>query len=280
MRYKNERFNGSGRKLVRAEHYHTRPRRRLPEHGDPAVRCRDPPGFVESRAAVAERLRQPLVVGGLVVALGRDADQDPRRRRPSSLGRPDRPGRSGPGSGPRSRPRRAPSPPPRPATPASGSAAIEPSIASGAGGVDPERRRRRSRPSRASAWFAAMIAGQPPSGPRARHPVDRGGQREEPVGSAVPTQSNSSRKRAGPRAASLAPCEMTSGWIRRGGRRGPTGRRCPSARTATCARCPVQYAAPSASSVERHHARRVGAVDERVDAAPLELGDELARRAG
>ena len=95
----------------------------------------------------------------------------------------------------------------------SGSVAIEPSIESGAGGSMPSASQSRSRPSSASAWFDAMTSGQPPGACAAIQSIAAGSVRN-PVGSAVPTQSNSWRKRVRSPSGAFAPCDTTSGWIR------------------------------------------------------------------
>ncbi len=62
----------------------------------------------------------------------------------------------------------------------------------------------------APAWFAAMIAGHPPSTWPAIQSIAAGRLRAA-VGSPVPVQSNSSRKRDRSVRGSLAPWEMTVG---------------------------------------------------------------------
>ena len=91
----------------------------------------------------------------------------------------------------------------------------------------------------------------------------------------MPTQSNSWRNRVRPPSSALAPCDTTSGWIR--SRRSARTHRTPVpfGPHSHLWPLPVQYAAPSASMSSGEHPGRVRAVDERVDAAPVELGDEL-----
>ena len=107
----------------------SRRRRARPTFGSSSGR----PASLQPSQASGERLRQPVVVSRFVVALGGDPDQDPvRSRRPSMPPGPAN-HRWGPGSDRRA-PEHVPRPPPRQASriPGMGSAAMDPSIESGA----------------------------------------------------------------------------------------------------------------------------------------------------
>ena len=166
-----------------------------------------------------ERLRQPVVIGRLVVALGGDPDQHLLRRAVAGergpRGRASR--RSGPGCRPPARGwRRRASAPASSAMPGTGTAAIDPSIESGAGGGDPERRGDPVPPGDRE----LVVAGhdrRPATAVRGRrrHPGDRGGQRQVRRRVARCPSSRTRRGSAiGRSAASFAPCDTTSGWIR------------------------------------------------------------------
>ena len=133
--------------------------------------------------------------------------------------------------------------------PGRGSAAIDPSIDRAPAPPPRARRRRRSRPATASAWLAAMH-GRPAAaigrGARPSSRSRRGGSGSA-VGSAVPIQSNSSRKRDRSGSAAFAPWDTTSGWIR-SRRSSRTHRKAAALRRAQpLVAVAGQYAAPSAS---------------------------------
>jgi len=90
-------------------------------------------------------------------------------------------------------------------SPGSGSAAIDPSIELGASASIPSAPATISRPLSASAWLAAMTPAQPPS-PKASSAIQSiaVGSVRKPVGSLVPTQSNSWRKRVRPASGAFA----------------------------------------------------------------------------
>ena len=199
-----------------------------------AVRC-SPLGAAQP---AGERCGQPLVVGRLVVALGRDPDQDLLRRSAASHCQ-DRPARRsvprsilgqetprellgrGLARHPRKRDRRH-----------------RTSIESGAGGADAQRLMRE-----VSTSQRQRVVGRHDRRPAAafrferRHPVDRGRHGQERRGSDVPTQSNSAGTasgRRGPRSRhGIRPADARQ----HAGRRGPRGSRNPSGCTPICARC-------------------------------------------
>ena len=191
--------------------------------------------------------------------------------------------RPGPGSGPRARAR---GPKRRRggvvAEPGNGQRGHRPEHRVGRRRRDPERRAIRSRPSSASAWFAAMTAGQPPPSACAAPPSSRSppGAPGTPSDPRVPP----SRTRPGSGVRSIERLVRAVRHDQRMDpvapvRAGPRAPPSPSARTATCGRC---------RSSRPRRARRgragpcpaLGAVDERVDAPAVELRDELARPAG
>ena len=99
-------------------------------------------------------------------------------------------------------------------------------------------------------------------------------------GSSVPAQSNSSRKRVRSVRVELAPCETTSGWMSRlAVARGPGGSAMPLGAHSHLWALPVLVRRAEGVEVDGHHARRVRAVDERVDPAAVQLADESLDRA-
>ena len=155
------------------------------------------------------------------------------------------------------------------ATPGSGQRGHRPEHRVGRRRLDPERVGQRSRPASASAWLAASTAGQPPPSGAATSRIQSiaAGSVRNPVGSAVPTQSNSWRKRD-------RSAEHGVGAVRHDQRVDPLaavladpqhGRALRPAQPLVAVGRPVGGA--ERVDVDRDHARCVGRVDERVDAS-------------
>ena len=164
--------------------------------------------------------------------------------------------------------------------PASGTDAIAPSIASGAGAGIPSALHSRSRASRAIDRFAAMRPAQPSSW---RPPTNRIAAGSVSHGRRVERARPVEREpepRTGPLRSLFAPWDVDEGPDPRpGGRRGRGAGPTPFGAHSHLWPLPVQYAALSALDVAGDHARGVRAVDERVDAPPVELADDRDRPA-
>ena len=141
----------------------------------------------------------------------------------------------------------------------------------------PSAAQSRSRPSSASAWFEAMTSGQPP-GTWRRHPVDRRGECQETgrVGRADPVELGAETRPPGERGVGtmrhdqrMDPVAAILADPQDGGALRPTQPFVPVAR-------PVRGA--ERAHIDRHHPGGVGGVHERVDAAPVELRDEVGDR--
>ena len=150
---------------------------------------------------------------------------------------------------------------------------MEPVSASGAIGSTPGTWTSRSRPRIARAWFAAMMAGQPPGSCAAIQSIASASARAG-VGSPVPVQSNSRRNRSRPRSGSFAPCEIDQRVdpVAAVGPDREDGRALRAAQPLVAVAGPV--GGPEGGQVDWHHPRGVGGIDERVDPARLELGDD------
>ena len=210
---------------------------------------------------------EPVEVAGVVVALRRDADEHRGRR----IGRARAGAEHRPGHQRHLDPvlveqrplqahavlvsfaGQATAPPP----------SIRPSRREPAAGP-PSAATSRSRASSASARFAAMTAGQPPGSSAAIQSIAAGmRERRGRVAGADPVELEAEPRSVG-RGWRWRRATRCSGGSARAGRRGPTGTPRPSARTATCGRCPCSTrprarrarAAPSPGRGRRRRACR------------------------
>ena len=128
-----------------------------------------------------------------------------------------------------------------------------------------------SRRSRGRGWRPSRPASRRPRAPRAAIQSIAEGSARNPVGSDVPTQSNSWRNRVRPASGAFAPCDTTSGWIVVAAVLADPqdGRALRSAQPLVAVAGPVR--GTQGVDGHGHHPGRVRGVHQRVDAAPVEL---------